>query len=780
MASLIPGFEYDIFISYRQKDNKHDGWVTEFVNQLKGELEATFKEDISVYFDENPHDRLQETYNVSKSLEGKLKCLIFIPILSQTYCDPASYAWQYEFLAFLRMAENDHFGKDIKLRSGNVASRILPIRIHDLDLEDVKLFEKATGNVIRTLDFVFRTASGAKRPLASDEDHPNDNLYKTYYRDQINKVAIAIKEIVLGMKAEPVMKVEEKDQPKESFRKVREEEKKIEKENPAKTVKSKLLSTVAVLTILIIAGILAYPKIFKRNSLEKLRSSGEKITVAVIPFQNMTNDTTWNIWQDGIQEMLITTLSDNPEDLIIRQSESIKSLIQSKGITNYAGLTPSIAGKISQKLNTNIFIYGSIQKAGNKLRINAKLIDTKTAEVLKSLEIEGINKEESIFDVTDSLRKKVTDFLLISKIKKELPLDVQPFTSSYTNSPIAYRYFMYGNKAFDKYDMPTAIKSFLQALAIDTNFNFAALRLASAYNNNGDFGEGKKWCLRAYRKREQMPIQLKLWANRTYAIFFETPYEEIKYYRQLLEIDDQLPMVYYGIGRDYLEELYQFDKAIPEFEKALEIYNKWGLKPSWVLDYIQLGRAYHKTGQYKKEKEIYKKAEQDFPDHFFLLENQAILSLVEGDTVAANRYIEKFISTVRENTWSDQDVTTNLAWIYSEAGIMDKSEEYYRKALSFEPDNVFSLNHLAYFLIENDRNIDEGLKLVDKALKFSPDNFECLNTKGWCLYKQGKYQNALEILQKSWDLRRQNAVYDLEAFLHLEAAKKAVASQKNN
>jgi hypothetical protein len=31
MPSIIPGYEYDIFISYRQKDNKHDGWVTEFV-----------------------------------------------------------------------------------------------------------------------------------------------------------------------------------------------------------------------------------------------------------------------------------------------------------------------------------------------------------------------------------------------------------------------------------------------------------------------------------------------------------------------------------------------------------------------------------------------------------------------------------------------------------------------------------------------------------------------------------------------------------------------------
>jgi hypothetical protein len=49
MSSIIEGYNYDIFISYRQKDNKHDGWVTKFVDNLKGELEATFKGKISVY-----------------------------------------------------------------------------------------------------------------------------------------------------------------------------------------------------------------------------------------------------------------------------------------------------------------------------------------------------------------------------------------------------------------------------------------------------------------------------------------------------------------------------------------------------------------------------------------------------------------------------------------------------------------------------------------------------------------------------------------------------------
>src|SRR4030042_3765018 len=180
MASLIPEYNYDIFISYRQKDNKGDRWVSEFVNALKVELEATFKEDISIFFDENPHDRLQETYNVDKSLEGKLKCLIFIPILSQTYCDPQCYAWHCEFLPFLRMAEEDRFGKDVKLRNGNVTSRILPVRIHDLDPEDIKLFEKETKSVIRTLDFVFKTATGVNRTGRANEDHPNDNLNKTF------------------------------------------------------------------------------------------------------------------------------------------------------------------------------------------------------------------------------------------------------------------------------------------------------------------------------------------------------------------------------------------------------------------------------------------------------------------------------------------------------------------------------------------------------------------------------------------------------------------------
>src|SRR6267143_2112347 len=198
MSSLIQEFEYDIFISYRQGDNKYDSWVTEFVNNLNKELEATLKEKVTVYFDSNPHDGLLETHSVERSLESKLKCLIFIPILSKTYCDSTSFAWNYEFLPFIEQAGRDQFGLNVKLKSGNVASRVLPVRIHDLDAEDTQLAESFLG-VVRAVDFIYHSP-GVNRSLRPWDDDVIKNTKQPFYRDQINKVANAVDEILHGLK----------------------------------------------------------------------------------------------------------------------------------------------------------------------------------------------------------------------------------------------------------------------------------------------------------------------------------------------------------------------------------------------------------------------------------------------------------------------------------------------------------------------------------------------------------------------------------------------------
>ena len=111
-----------------------------------------------------------------------------------------------------------------------------------------------------------------------------------------------------------------------------------------------------------------------------------------------------------------------------------------------------------------------------------------------------------------------------------------------------------------------------------------------------------------------------------------------------------------------------------------------------------------------------------------------------------------------KDKYSEAVITSRMASTYSEAGILDSAENYYRKALSLEPEIPNRMHNLAYFLIDKDRNINQGLELVDTALIKSPDNYNYLHTKGWGFYKQGKYNEALEILQKSWDLRREKAI----------------------
>ena len=60
MTSHITGFEYKIIIGCLRKDYKHYSWGTEFVLNVSGELESSFKEEISVYLNINPHDGLLE------------------------------------------------------------------------------------------------------------------------------------------------------------------------------------------------------------------------------------------------------------------------------------------------------------------------------------------------------------------------------------------------------------------------------------------------------------------------------------------------------------------------------------------------------------------------------------------------------------------------------------------------------------------------------------------------------------------------------------------------
>jgi len=761
MGSIIPGYNYDIFISYRQKDNKYDGWVTGFVGSLKSELEATFKEEISLYFDINPHDGLLETHDVDASLKEKLKCLVFIPVISRTYCDPKSFAWEHEFKAFIKMASGDDPGLKVRLQGGNISSRILPVQINDLDPDDKKLIEGELGGVLRGIEFIYRE-TGVNRPLTPDDDE-KANLNKTKYRNQINKASLAIKEIITGMKSVSSVKTDNKDLINHDIERTSETDDKIVSETKPGSRWVKLI-WILLGIILVTTTVIAWPRLFKKQTIESIRSSGERISVAIMPFRNMTNDTIWNVWQEGIQNEIINNLT-NYREMKVRQPENINGLIRGDQSVTYASLTPSFAGSVSRKLEADVFVLGTIKQSGSVIRLTAQLIDSKSEDVLKSFQVENTEMGKEIFQYTEIMSEMITNFLLISELEKKHTPEAHSIVS--TTSPDAYRYFMQAKTFFDKLDYTTAISFFSRAVDIDTSFAAAMFYLSVSYGNKGIYEEAKEWCLKSYQKKEQMPLIQKLWAEWLYANYFETPGEEIIYLREITITDDQSPTAYYVLGGAYAA-LHLYDQAVPEYKKAIEIRKQWGRSPSWVYGYTALGVAYHKTGKYREEKKLYKDAKKYFPGDPLLLYREAVLCLSSGKMKKAGEIIDEYISARKERNASESAIAANLGNIYSEAGIPSIAEDYYRKALSLEPENPARMNSLAWFLIDKNLNLEEGLELSEKANNLNPGNYLYLDTRGWGLYKQGKYKEALECLENSWKLK---PVYDHDVFLHLEKVK---------
>jgi AraC-like DNA-binding protein/tetratricopeptide (TPR) repeat protein len=532
-----------------------------------------------------------------------------------------------------------------------------------------------------------------------------------------------------------------------------------------------------ILFLLLLAGTTVfymYSKFHKTSWSDDLVSPDGRISIAVMPFYNMTRDTSWNIWQGVMQECLISALSNNKE-LKVRQKESINALLESRAITEYASLSPGIAGIISQKLDASLFIYGSIKQAGSILRVDVELTDTKSKEVVKSFVIERPFKEENIFQIIDTISVRLQNFLLISKLIKENPL-WNHYGIPNSGSPEAIRYCMYGWNAFARGDNSTAISWYLKSLAADSNYFDPMQGLSSAYANMGMLEKDFEWVVRYYNKRDYFSFDEQLWASWAYATNFEPPEKAIEYLRQLQQMDDQSPNTYYLIGITY-NMMKQYNKAIPELEKYLEICRKWGkvfMKNN--PGYAGLGLAYHKTGHYEKERRIYKLAEKYNPEDAVNYCRQAILALTEKDTVAANRYIEKYIVVHRHNyPTGESEIPATRGWIYNEAGYPDRAEENFRMAISMDQENPERLYILANFLIDNNRNLNDIQELMDHAMAMASnkvDFYKYMDIKGWGFYKQGKFKEALEILQKAWD-SAPFPMYTLTA--HYQEAKKAVA-----
>ena len=465
MPSLIQEYEYDIFISYRHNDNR-SGWVTEFVNALQEELAATIKEPLSIYFDKNPHDGLLETHNVDKSLEGKLKCLIFIPIISQTYCDTKSFAWQHEFVAFNKMfSEASPFssgegpgmrlGRDVKLSNGNVASRILPIKIHEVDAEDKTLLENELGGVLRAIEFIFKS-SGVNRPLTSS-DKREDNANKTFYRDQVNKVANAIKEVITALR---------NPMPQSQRATINEQPAYADASagRPATNSsrnKKLLVAVISLILLLTIGGYFLYPKLFSSSKQVDVLDK----SIAVLPFENMSGDATQEYFSDGISEEILNSLAQIEGLKVTGRTSSFQ--FKGKGMD---------LKEVGEKLGVATILEGSIRKQNDQLRITVQLVSAKDGYHLWSERFD--RKITDVFAIQDEIALAVS-----AKLKLTLLKPGKEVTATKATNQEAYDLYLQGRFFFNQRGegLIKGLDLFKQSIKADSTFSQAQAALALNY-----------------------------------------------------------------------------------------------------------------------------------------------------------------------------------------------------------------------------------------------------------------------------------------------------------
>lgn len=527
--------------------------------------------------------------------------------------------------------------------------------------------------------------------------------------------------------------------------------------------------------LVIIIGFLVYPKIFQNDKFKEIRNEDGRISIAVMPFKNLTGDTLYNVWQEGLQNLVISTLT-NSKELSVRQLNTLHPVIGKDHDINYASLTPSFAGDVALRLNTKTFILGNILKTGNKIRITAQLMNTESEEIYKTFQMEADDKND-LFAICDTLSNNIKEYFDIKMIIAEIGYP-ENYTLADANSAEALRYYLEGMTSFINFDYPVAIEWYMKAIEVDSNFISAYFYISMAYHNMGQFtnsmdlyDKAHEWFHIAYNKKERLPIIERLelaWFN---SYYFETPYEQIKHIQQILQLEDQSVMYWYVLGLAYVD-LDQYEKALEPLLKTLEICENLDIQDHWVYTYTLIGGCYHHLNEHSKEKEIYEKGLAILPDHPDILMRQAICATSCGDILESRKYLKTYKAVLKnESQWEEPRILLSFGKIFSYAEQPDSALKYFRLAHQLDPENPQFLYYLGNHLIVNNTNVEKGLKLIDKALLIEPDNYKYLDAKGWGLYQFGRYSEAAEYLEKAWDSRPH---YNHDIYLHLIEVRKKV------
>ncbi|HEX3124230.1 MAG TPA: hypothetical protein VHQ21_13100 [Rhodanobacteraceae bacterium] len=196
-------------------------------------------------------------------------------------------------------------------------------------------------------------------------------------------------------------------------------------------------------------------------------------SIAVLPFDNLSDDKSNGYFATGMQDEILTRLSGIHDIKVISRTSTEK----------YASHPPDLK-TVGRELDVATVLEGSVQKAGDSVHINVQLIDTANDGHLWAQSYDRDLKD--IFAVERDVAQNIADAL-----KAQLrPQEAAQVAAVPTTNPAAYDLYLrameHYNRAHDQdvlttTEMPQAIAMFEQALGVDPKFALAAAKIADAH-----------------------------------------------------------------------------------------------------------------------------------------------------------------------------------------------------------------------------------------------------------------------------------------------------------
>ena len=203
---------------------------------------------------------------------------------------------------------------------------------------------------------------------------------------------------------------------------------------------------------------------------------------------------------------------------------------------------------------------------------------------------------------------------------------------------------------------------------------------------------------------------------------------------------------------DLLENNQRYNEAIKEYAKISP------QSPIYFMAQLKISSIYMQERQNQKALEKLKNLLELYPNDYQVLFNLGEISRIMNQPEKAIKYYNKALKSAPKVAKQDWTIYYALGMAYERSGQWNKAEEVLQEALKISNRHPFVLNYLGYSWLQHNENSNEALYMIFEAYRQNPEDGHIMDSLGWALYRMGKYEDSIKVLERAAEYLPGNAI----------------------